>query len=257
MPQKTYMYDTQWNQLINAINTGDSSAIVTAISNIKTSIDNIYTRLNAVGFNSTQWDNLVDAINTGDSSAVITALNTIKNSLDNIKNAIVNQSITVDLSNINSDNVLNLSNVTGENITNAFNNLNSTLVRKDKMYRFLLNGNVSAGESFTYISEYAPDNDIYIDGTNIKFRRSSMIRIFVHLAGSPTSQVSQKRVWARLFQNSTVVATLIQYGDYTSQSTERIMSVSDSTSVSIKGVESILLNAGGIGPSYVEIQWIS
>lgn len=103
MPQKTYMYDTQWNQLINAINTGDSSAIVTAISNIKTSIDNIYTRLNAVGFNSTQWDNLVDSIN--------------------------NQSITVDLSNINSDNVSNLSNVTGGNITNALNYLNSNLLK--------------------------------------------------------------------------------------------------------------------------------
>lgn len=124
MPQKTYMYDTQWNQLINAINTGDSSAIITAISNIKTSIDNIYTRLNAVGFNSTQWDNLVDAINTGDSSAVITALNTIKNSLDNIKNAITNQSITVNLSNINSDNVLNLSNISGNNLTSALNILN-------------------------------------------------------------------------------------------------------------------------------------
>lgn len=84
MPQKTYMYDIQWNQLINAINTGDSSAVVTA-------------------------------------------LNTIKNSLDNITNAISNQTITVDLSDINSDNVLNLSNVTGGNITNAFNNLNSTL----------------------------------------------------------------------------------------------------------------------------------
>lgn len=127
MPQKTYMYDTQWNQLINAINTGDSSAIVTAISNIKTSIDNIYTRLNAVGFNSTQWDNLVDAINTGDSSVIVTALNIIKNSLDNITNAITNQSITVDLSNINSDNVSNLSNVTGGNVTNAFNTLNSAL----------------------------------------------------------------------------------------------------------------------------------
>ncbi len=84
MPQKTYMYDTQWNQLINAINTGDSSAVVTA-------------------------------------------LNTIKNSLDNITNAINNQSITLDLSNINSDNVRNLSSVTGGNITNAFNNLNLTL----------------------------------------------------------------------------------------------------------------------------------
>lgn len=87
MPQKTYMYDTQWTALLNAIGTGDSSAIVTA-------------------------------------------LNTIKNSLDNIINAISSQSITVDFSNINSDNVSNLSNVTGGNITNAFNNLNSTLNSK-------------------------------------------------------------------------------------------------------------------------------
>ena len=146
MPQKTYMYDTQWNQLINAINTGDSSAIVTAISNIKTSIDNIYTRLNAVGFNSTQWDNLVDAINTGDSSAIVTAISNIKNSLDNITNAISNQTITVDLSSINSSNVSNLSDVTGENITNAFNNLNSTLTKfkwKSVTYENLSNSNTN------------------------------------------------------------------------------------------------------------------
>lgn len=55
MPQKTYMYDTQWNQLINAIS---------------------------------------------------------------------NQTITVDLSNINSDNVLNLSDIIGNNLTSALNTLN-------------------------------------------------------------------------------------------------------------------------------------
>lgn len=94
MPQKTYMYDTQWNQLINAIGAGDSSAVVTA-------------------------------------------LNTIKNSLDNITNAISNQTITLDFSNINSDNVSNLSDVTGSSVSTAFNTLNSKL---NNLYTLVTSG---------------------------------------------------------------------------------------------------------------------
>lgn len=225
----------QWRELLNAINSGDTSAIATALTNIKTSIDSINTALSSlsaeVDINSTQWTNLI--------------------------NAITNQSLNVDLSNITSSIVSNLSNVTGNTITDAINILNTSLVRKDKVYRFLLGGNVNAGQSFAYATGYVSDDNIYIDDKYIKFRRTGVIRLYVHLTGSPMSQSSQKRLWARLMQDSNVVLNLIQYGDYTSLSTERIMSVSDSTSVSIIGVEGIMLNAGGIGPSFVEIQWIS
>lgn len=166
MSQKTYIYDTQWQALINAIDGGDTSAIATALGQIKTSIDSIETALvsfsTGVTQDSTQWTNLINAITTGggggggtididatqwsnllteigkgDMSAAATALNNIYTRLNaigfnstqwnNLVNAITNQSLTVDLSNITSSVVSNLSNVSGSTLTDALNALNSTL----------------------------------------------------------------------------------------------------------------------------------
>lgn len=69
MSQKTYMYDTQWTALINAIDGGDTSAIATALGQIKTSIDAIETTLGSLSTgvtqDSTQWTALVNAISSG------------------------------------------------------------------------------------------------------------------------------------------------------------------------------------------------
>ena len=69
MSQKTYMYDTQWTALINAIDGGDTSAIATALGQIKTSIDTIATALGSLSTDvtqdSTQWTNLINAITSG------------------------------------------------------------------------------------------------------------------------------------------------------------------------------------------------
>lgn len=77
MSQKIYMYDTQWQALLNAIGQGDTSALVTA--------------------------------------------------LNDIADAIQNQTLTLDFSNLNSDAVSNLSNVTGDNVSDALDNLKSDL----------------------------------------------------------------------------------------------------------------------------------
>lgn len=114
MSQKTYMYDTQWQALINAIDGGDTSAIATALGQIKTSIDAIETALGSLSADvtqdSTQWTNLI--------------------------NAITNQSLTVDLSNITSSAVANLSNVIGATVTDVINALNSTLTNNFDGVRF-------------------------------------------------------------------------------------------------------------------------
>ena len=69
MSQKTYMYDTQWQALINAIDGGDTTAIVTALGQIKTSIDTVETALGSLSADvtqdSTQWTNLINAISSG------------------------------------------------------------------------------------------------------------------------------------------------------------------------------------------------
>ena len=69
MSQKTYMYDTQWTALINAINGGDTSAIATALGQIKTSVDGITTALGSLSTDvtqdTTQWTNLINAISSG------------------------------------------------------------------------------------------------------------------------------------------------------------------------------------------------
>lgn len=177
MSQKTYMYDTQWQALINAIDGGDTSAIATALGQIKTSVDGITTALGSlstdvtqdatqwtnlinaissggggggnVTIDSTQWTNLLTSIDKGDTSALATALGLIKTSVDsintslgslsvgvsqnatqwgNLVNAITNQSITVDLSNITSDVVSNESTVTpADTVTQALDVLKSTL----------------------------------------------------------------------------------------------------------------------------------
>lgn len=179
MSQKTYMYDTQWQALINAIQGGDTTAIATALGQIKTSVDGITTALGSlstdvtqdstqwtnlinaissgggggggnVTIDSTQWTNLLTSIDKGDTSALATALGLIKTSVDsintslgslsadvtqdstqwsNLVNAITNQSITVDLSNITSDVVSNESTVTpADTVTEALDVLKSDLM---------------------------------------------------------------------------------------------------------------------------------
>ncbi len=173
MSQKTYMYDTQWTALINAINGGDTSAIATALGQIKTSVDEITTALGSlsadvtqdatqwsdlitaigsgggggggtVDIDATQWANLLTSIDKGDTSALATALGLIKSSVDainaslgslsvgvsqnatqwnNLVNAITNQSLTVDLSNVTSTIVTNLSRITGVTVSDALNNI--------------------------------------------------------------------------------------------------------------------------------------
>lgn len=138
--------------------------------------------------------------------------------------------------------------------------LNSNIALTQKIYRFLSSGNVVAGNSFAFTTDYTSDNDVYVDtndNTKIKFRRSGTVRVSVHIAASPASGATNKRVWLRLVQGTTIVANLIQYGEYTSQSVERIMSVSSSVPVSVQATESAQLNAGGTSPSYIEVQWIS
>jgi len=138
--------------------------------------------------------------------------------------------------------------------------LNSNIALTQKIYRFLSTSNIAAGNSFAFTTDYTSDNDVYVDtndNTKIKFRRSGTVRVSVHIAASPASGATNKRVWLRLLQGTTIVANLIQYGEYTSQSVERIMSVSSSVPVSVQATESAQLNAGGIGPSYIEVQWIS
>lgn len=102
----------QWDELLNAINGGDTSAIATALTTIKTSIDSITTTLSSfsaeVDVDSTQWTNLITAI--------------------------TNQSLNVDLSNITSSVVNNLSNVSGSTTTDALNTLNSTLNDRDNFF---------------------------------------------------------------------------------------------------------------------------
>ena len=183
MSQKTYMYDTQWQALINAISGGDPTAIVTALGDIKNSIDTIETALGSLSADvtqdSTQWTNLINAISSGggggggtididatqwgnllteigkgDMTATAAALNNIYTRLNsigfnstqwtNLVNAITNQSLTVDLSNITSSVVSNLSNVSGSNLTDALNALNSTLDNKSiKMIETTLPSNTS------------------------------------------------------------------------------------------------------------------
>ena len=114
----------QWEELLNAINGGDTSAIATALTTIKTSIDSINTSLGSLSTDviqdSTQWTNLV--------------------------NAITNQSLTVDLSSVTSSVVSNLSNVTGSNLTDVINLLNSEI--DNKINNFTYAGSVNGSNLF-------------------------------------------------------------------------------------------------------------
>lgn len=71
-----------------------------------------------------QWQALINAIGGGDTTAIASALNLIKSSIDNVSNAISNQSLKVDLSNITSDIVLNNSSVAGTNVSTALDYFN-------------------------------------------------------------------------------------------------------------------------------------
>lgn len=213
MSQKTYMYDTQWQALINAIDGGDTSAIATALGQIKTSVDGITSALGSLSTDvtqdSTQWTNLINAISSGggggggtididatqwsnllteiakgDMTATATALNNIYTRLNsigfnstqwtNLVNAITNQSLTVDLSNITSSAVTNLSNVTGATVTDVINALNSTLTdtiigsttvtknNKTVMIDFSITTTVAQLLGITLATSYRPADPVVI-----------------------------------------------------------------------------------------------
>lgn len=64
-----YANQTQFTELLNAIQGGDTTAIVTALGQIKTSIDTVETALGSLSTDvtqdSTQWTNLINAISSG------------------------------------------------------------------------------------------------------------------------------------------------------------------------------------------------
>lgn len=64
-----YANQTQFTDLLNAIQGGDTTAIATALGQIKTSIDSIETALGSLSTgvtqDSTQWNNLINAITSG------------------------------------------------------------------------------------------------------------------------------------------------------------------------------------------------
>lgn len=218
MSQKTYMYDTQWQALINAISGGDTSAIATALGQIKTSIDNIETALGSLSTDvtqdSTQWTNLINAISSGggggggtididatqwsnllteigkgDMTATATALNNIYTRLNsigfnstqwtNLVNAITNQSLTVDLSNITSSVVSNLSNVSGSTLTDALNALNSNLANlyatgasgtksgKGLSVQYTTYGKFAVIKCISALNSYAAANETLVTGLPI------------------------------------------------------------------------------------------
>ena len=64
-----YANQSQFTDLLNAIQGGDTTAIVTALGQIKTSIDDITTAFGSLSADvtqdSTQWTNLINAISSG------------------------------------------------------------------------------------------------------------------------------------------------------------------------------------------------
>ena len=163
MSQKTYMYDTQWQALINAISGGDTSAIATALGQIKTSIDSIETALGNLSTdvtqNSTQWNNLV--------------------------NAITNQSLTVDLSNLTSSAVSNLSNVTGATVTDAINLLISTLTNESKTFD---SGHLRFDifDKFVIVSGYYVNVPTGITDLSSYFNSDQMAKVYTTIYSNPT-----------------------------------------------------------------------
>lgn len=110
-----YANTVQFQDLLNAIQGGDTTAIATALGQIKASVDSITTALGSLSTdvtqNATQWSNLISAISAGsgggnvtidtaqwsnllteiakgDTTAVITALGNINGVLGNIYTAL-------------------------------------------------------------------------------------------------------------------------------------------------------------------------
>ena len=160
MSQKTYMYDTQWTALINAINGGDTTAIATALGQIKTSVDSITTALGnlstdvtqdstqwndlitAIGsgggggnvtadvdMDSTQWSNLLTAVNKGDTSALATALGLIKTSIDSINTSLSSLSADVTQDSTQWTNLVNA--ITNQSLTVDLSNITSDVVSNE------------------------------------------------------------------------------------------------------------------------------
>lgn len=152
MSQKTYMYDTQWQALINAIDGGDTSAIATALGQIKTSIDSIETALGSlstdvtqdstqwtnlinaissggggtIDIDATQWSNLLTSIDKGDTTALATALGLIKTSIDSINTSLGSLNVGVEQDATQWSNLVNA--ITNQSLTVDLSNVTSSVV---------------------------------------------------------------------------------------------------------------------------------
>lgn len=118
-----YANNAQFNELLTAIQGGDTTAIATALNNIKNSIDNI-SGGSPVEIDNTQWNSLI--------------------------NAIQSQSITFNLSNLNTDNTLNNSLFNSTNLTTILNLIYNTLFNTDT--------NIVKWETITSFSQF----DVYL-----------------------------------------------------------------------------------------------
>ena len=154
MAENVFIYPNQWNALINAINGGDTSAIATALTTIKSSIDSINTTLGSLSIDveqdSTQWTNLINAItsgggggsnvtidstqwtdlltsiNKGDTTALATALGLIKTSIDSITTSLGSLSINVEQDSTQWTNLINA--ITNQSLTVDLSNITSSVV---------------------------------------------------------------------------------------------------------------------------------
>lgn len=146
---------TQWQGLLDGIEKGDTTAVTTALGYINQVLGQIKTNLDAIGFDPVQWGNLITTCRS-----VNSVLAQIKTNLDNISinntqwtnlvnalssvgieqdstqfnsliNAIQSQQVTLNLSNINTDNTQNNSSFNNSNLTSILNVIYNTLFNTD------------------------------------------------------------------------------------------------------------------------------
>ena len=128
-----YANSTQFNQLLDAIQGGDTTAIVTALNDIKDSIDNISGGGSPIEIDNTQWQDLLDEIDNTDIVNALSSVGLNNTQWNNLVNAITNQQISVslDLNNVNTDNTYNHSNFSNQYVTGVLNQIYNTLFTLD------------------------------------------------------------------------------------------------------------------------------
>lgn len=117
------------------------------------------------------------------------------------------------------------------------------------------NTELSAGGIAPFATKVAGDSSgvITYSGGIFTINRAGLYRIHAHLG---CQAITNNRVWLQLHNNSSTIAQWISYTSFVTVDMSKVIRADVGERIWIVATEATRINNGGIGPSFMEIEWI-